>query len=227
MSSIQNTDSREGKDKENAGRGASARNANPVYELFVLSELMMGPQHGYRLPVILQRILGPFHRLSWGTLYPLIRRLEQQGLITSESEPEARTAGAKLALAHSPTPERGQPRKIYAPTDAGRTRFFALMLDPGEYTSDYPDLFVIKLSKFSLLTPSQQLTVLQQYREYLHILRAHYHTGSQQVLTNPGIGDAERPYILQIADHHIHRCDAELAWLDKRIASLTTETEKE
>jgi DNA-binding PadR family transcriptional regulator len=176
---------------------------------------MMGPQHGYKLPVIMQRILGPFHRLSWGTLYPLIRRLEQQGLITSESEQKAT----------SHVPERGQPRKIYAPSEAGRTRFFALMLDPGEYTPDYPDLFAIKLSKFSLLTATQQLLVLQQYREYLHVLRDHYHTGSRRVLTHPDIGDEERPYILQIADHHIHRCDAELAWLDNRIASLTTEKE--
>jgi DNA-binding PadR family transcriptional regulator len=226
MASTQNTDGQDA--GESAGRGASGRNANPVYELFVLGELIRGPQHGYRLPVILQRILGPFHRLSWGTLYPLIRRLEQQGLITSESEPKAGTAGAgkqSLTLSRPSTSERGQPRKIYSPTDAGQTRFFALMLDPGKYTSDYPDLFAIKFSKFSLITPAQQLLILQQYREYLSILRDHYHSGIQRVLTNPGIGDDERPYILQLADHHIHRCDAELSWLDNRIASLTAENE--
>jgi DNA-binding PadR family transcriptional regulator len=206
MSSTHNIGDHEA--EENKGRGASGRNANPVYELFVLGELIMGPHHGYRLPLIMQRMLGPFHRLSWGTLYPLIRRLEQQGLITSENEPKAT----------SHVLERGQPRKIYVLTEAGRTRFFALMLDVGEYTPDYPDLFAIKLSKFSLLTPAQQLIVLQQYREYLQILRDHYHNGIQQVSTNPGISDDERPYILQIADHHIHKCDAELAWLDMRIA---------
>ncbi|SRR6266700_64012 len=214
MSSIQNTGDQEaGESGEQGGRGASGRNANPVYELFVLGELMMGPHHGYRLPLIMQRMLGPFHHLSWGTLYPLIRRLEQQGLITSTSD--------QPSTGH--VSERGQPRKIYAPTEAGRTRFFALMLDPGEYTPDYPDLFTIKLSKFSLLTPAQQLLVLQQYREYLHILRDYYHNGRQLVLTNPGIGDDERPYIFQIADHRIHRCDAELAWLDNKIASLIEE----
>src|SRR5581483_324061 len=135
MSSSHHTDNHEA--EENKGRGASGRNANPVYELFVLSELMMGPHHGYRLPIIMQRILGPFHRLSWGTLYPLIRRLEQQGLIRSESE--------QRSVEH--VSERGQPRKVYYLTEAGRTRFFSLMLDPGDYTSDYPDLFTMKLSK--------------------------------------------------------------------------------
>lgn len=220
MSSSHHTGNHE--PEENKGRGASGRNANPVYELFVLSELMMGPHHGYRLPIIMQRILGPFHRLSWGTLYPLIRRLEQQGLITSESEPKMAGAQEQKLTSRSTRSsvlERGQPRKIYVLTESGRTRFFALMLDPGEYTPDYPDLFTIKFSKFSLLTPAQQLVVLQQYREYLQIVLDHYQNGIQQVSTNPGINDDERPYILQIADHHIYRCEAELAWLDKRIAA--------
>ncbi len=188
MPPIQNTDNHE--TDESKGRTASGRNANPVYELFVLGELMMGPQHGYRLPLIMQRILGPFHRLSWGTLYPLIRRLEQQGLITSESDPKI--LEAKLPPSISSVPERGQPRKIYVLTEAGRSRFFTLMLSPDEYTPDYPDLFAIKLSKFSLLSPAQQLTVLQQYRAYLQILHDHYFTGRQQVPQNPGIRDDER-----------------------------------
>lgn len=191
---------------------ASGRNANPVYELFVLGELMRGPQHGYRLQMIMQRILGPFHRLSWGTLYPLIRRLEQQGLITSTVEAEA----------GEHTGERGQGRKIYSPTPAGRDRFFALMLERGEYTPDYPDLFTMKLSKFPLITVEQRLLILQQYRAYLSTLREHYAAGSQQLTKNPGIGKDELPYLLQIAEHHIRKFDAELAWLDDMIQNMET-----
>src|SRR6266581_2037840 len=144
-----NTQPEEPKDR---GRTTGGRSPNPAYELFVLGELTGSPQYGYKLHGIIQRILGPFHRLSWGTLYPLIRRLEQQGLITSEIE-----------LRDTTQEEGGQSRKIYRLTENGRARFFALMLDPGEYNADYEDLFAVKLYRFSLLTSAQQLVVLQQY----------------------------------------------------------------
>jgi DNA-binding PadR family transcriptional regulator len=184
---------------------------NPVYELFVLGELMSGPQYGYRLHAIIQRILGPFHRLSWGTLYPLIRRLEQHGLIRSTAERRRTDAVPE---------ERGQPRKQYILTEPGRTRFLALMLDPGTYSPDYPDLFAVKLTKFGLLTPPQRLVVLHQYRTYLQVLRDHYERGRVMVRENPGISDQERPFILQLADYHIHTLGTQLAWLDRNIAEL-------
>src|SRR5258708_36052286 len=121
-------------------RAASGRHTHPVYELFVLGELMKGPHHGYKLHEIIQRILGPFQRLSWGTLYPLIRRLEQQGLLISEMEQQP--AGF--------SGERGPQRKVYRLTDDGRERFFALMLVPGEYSRVISEWFGIKLSKFAL-----------------------------------------------------------------------------
>ncbi len=186
---------------------ASGRNANPTYELFVLGELMRGPQHGYKLQAIMQRILGPFHRLSWGTLYPLIRRLEQQELITSEVE----------AI------EQG--RKAYALTQAGRERFYALMLERGDYTSEYPDLFTMKLSKFTFITAEQRLEILRQYREYLTTLREHYATGSVELRMNPRIGRDELPYILQIAERRLRTSDAELAWLDEMIERITKNEE--
>src|ERR1051326_2752080 len=192
-------------------RSTGGRSPNPAYELFVLGELMSGPQYGYRLHSIIQRILGPFHRLSWGTLYPLIRRLEQQGFLSSEIDVRDTTA---------PQGEGGQPRKAYRITESGRERFFVLMLDRGEYNPDYEDLFAVKLYRFSLLTPVQQLAVLQQYCEYLAAMREHYSSGSRRVVANPGISEQERPFILQLSDYHIHSFDAKLAWLDERIAAL-------
>jgi hypothetical protein len=72
-----------------------------IYELFVLSELMVQPMSGSFLHETARRILGPFRPLSWGIISPLLRRLEQQGLVTSVIE--QRRAGL-------PPPGRGQPR---------------------------------------------------------------------------------------------------------------------
>ena len=56
-----------------------------LYELVVLGELIGGPHHGYLLREILGKIFGPFRQISWGALYPLIHRLEQQGLIAPQA----------------------------------------------------------------------------------------------------------------------------------------------
>src|SRR5581483_4249669 len=197
-------------------QGSGGRSPNPAYELFVLGELMAAPQYGYKLHAIVHRILGPFHRVGWGTLYPLVRRLEQQGLITSEIEKQQTDPNRG---------ERGQQRRIYQITEVGRARFFNLMLEPGEYSQDYADLFVIKLTKFNFLTPAQRLAVLQQYREYLSILRDHYYTGQSRVTSHPGITEQERPFILQTGDYRVYTLDAELTWVDSRIASLTKDKE--
>ena len=69
-----------------------------------------------------RRILGPFRPLSWGIISPLLRRLEQQGLV--ESVIEQRWAGL-------PAARRGQPPRSYALTPAGRERFLSLLLTPG------------------------------------------------------------------------------------------------
>lgn len=199
----------------NEEQAAGGRNANPVYELFVLGELMTGPHHGYRLYEIIQRILGPFQRLSWGTLYPLIRRLERQGLLVSEAidRPADLSEG------------RGPQRKAYRITATGRERFFALMLDPDEYGRDASDMFAIKLSKFAFLAATQQLVVLQQRRAYLAALRYYYASGMNKLKANTAISKEELPYLLQIPDYHIHKCDAELEWIESKIASLAAEKE--
>ena len=205
----------ENSSEKNEEQAASGRNANPVYELFVLGELITGPHHGYRLYEIIQRILGPFQRLSWGTLYPLIRRLEQQGFLVSEvgQHPAHFSEG------------RGPQRKVYRITERGRERFFTLMLEPGEYGRDYAEVFTIKLSKFSLLSATQQRVILQQRRDYLSALRDHYAHGTNQLKANTAISKEELPYLLQIPDYHIHKCDAELAWIESKIASLAEEKE--
>lgn len=75
--------------------------------LSVLSQLKI-PTYGYALAETLQH---RGMRIEPGTLYPLLRRLEKQGLLTSEWE----TSGTK-------------PRKYYALSDTGK-RVFELLCD--------------------------------------------------------------------------------------------------
>jgi DNA-binding PadR family transcriptional regulator len=199
-----------GQESSSSGKQDSspeARRSNPVYELFVLGELMSGPKYGYKLNEILNRILGPYQQLSWGTLYPLIRRLEREGLATV-------TVGQRQQ--GFPVVERGQPRRTYAITEAGRERFFALMLHHQNFTY-HPGFFAVQLTKFEYLTPEQRLTILRHYRDSLQALRAFYQKMRPLMTRNPELHEAELPFLLQLVDYRIHMLDAELSWFDQAI----------
>ena len=173
---------------------------------------MVQPLHGYLLHEIINMILGPFHRLSWGTLYPLIRRLEHEGFIASQVQKRRK---GPLQV------ERGPARKVYTLTETGRARFLALMLDPGDYNPDYPNLFAMKFTKFGYLTPSQRLAVLEHYRTFLLTLRDHYRTVGSQVEHNPEILEIERHYIERLVEYRVGTLEQELTWLVSQITDTT------
>ena len=61
------------------------------------------------------RILGPFMPLSWGTLYPLIQRLEHDGLIASPTAQEPQDFPGKqrgTSAPVSPSPPPGHAKKM-------------------------------------------------------------------------------------------------------------------
>jgi len=78
-----------------------------VLEMVLLRVLLEGPTYGYNLvSEIASRSEGELE-VKEGTLYPLLYRLEEQGLVGTEWE----------------TPARGNPRKYYRLTAAGHSAF--------------------------------------------------------------------------------------------------------
>ena len=77
-----------------------------INELLILEQLGRGPLHGYQVVLEIEERSGGFFQFNHGTLYPILHRLDKEGLIVGRwSDPEA-----------------GRPRKEYALTAAGRTR---------------------------------------------------------------------------------------------------------
>ncbi len=182
-----------------------------MYELFVLSELMEQPLHGYVLQSIIGNAIGPTRHMSWGALYPLMRRLEDEGYI----EPYDGAGDSGEAVEKG-----GRQRKVYCITEAGRDRFYALMLEPGAYDADYSDLFSIKLASFSQITPAQRRAILEHYRGYLRFTSDYLRTARQGIPSNPHIPERERPYIVRTIDHRLHVTGADMGWIDGEIARL-------
>jgi DNA-binding PadR family transcriptional regulator len=124
-----------------------------MYELVILMFLMRTPMHGYLIASILNDIIGPFARVSYGRLYPLLTKLQSQGLVR--------------ALPASADEHPGDRRhRTYEITPAGRNRFRTLMLDTTSNPGDYQTLFWMKVQVLDFLRPSERFYLIDHYLTY-------------------------------------------------------------
>jgi DNA-binding PadR family transcriptional regulator len=117
----------------------------------VLGFLIDQPMHGYALKRALSPALPPEQQMNDGILYPLLRKLESEGLVRKREE---RGRG-------------GRARHVFHPTAKGR-RAFEQWLASGEDESDevtYDFLlghpFLTKCLFFSKLAPDDMITKLE------------------------------------------------------------------
>ena len=81
--------------------------------LLVLHVLTRGTSHGYAIARAVEQQSDDALRMGEGTLYPVLRTLEQDGLVTSEWE----------------TADSGPARKVYRITTAGRAELTRRLRD--------------------------------------------------------------------------------------------------
>src|SRR4029078_5457626 len=93
-----------------------------VLELAVLGLLQENPMHGYELRQRLSGVLGTFHAISYGSLYPCLKDLEARGLLVEDGS----AAGAPLSG------KRG--RIVYRLTAEGKEHFQSLIDEAGPDT---------------------------------------------------------------------------------------------
>jgi DNA-binding PadR family transcriptional regulator len=124
-----------------------------MYELVILMFLMRTPMHGYLIASILNDIIGPFARVSYGRLYPLLTKLQSQELIR-----------ALPAAADGHSSDRRH--RTYEITPAGRDRFRTLMLDTTSNPGDYQTLFWMKVQVLDFLRPSERFYLIDHYLTY-------------------------------------------------------------
>ena len=89
----------------------------------VLSVLGDGPLHGYGLAKEIERRSGGFFTGSWGSLYPALQRLENDGLIEGVWEPYPPQGKRRRRVYRLTTQGRSAAKQA-----AGRWRQFALRI---------------------------------------------------------------------------------------------------
>ena len=191
-----------------------------MYEHIVLAQLMHGPMHGYRIAKIINDMIGPYARLSYGRLYPLLAKLVQSGLIEEVSEGK----GEKEAQSHD------RNLRSYKITDAGRQRFLFLMSDTGSNPGDYDKLFMHKVSAFAFIRPAERLRLIDHYINYCQTHVFHMQSETEELVRrvsmteewqsdtpaqahdSPHMDHESLEYIVGNMRHLIDQWEREIAW---------------
>lgn len=190
-----------------------------MYEFIVLAQLMHGPAHGYLIAKIINDMIGPYARISYGRLYPLLTKLEQSGLIEAVSDGKSGKEG-----------QHDRNLRIFRITDAGRVRFLLLMNDTSSNPGDYAKLFMHKVSAFAFIRPAERLRLIDHYIAYCqaHVLHMQaeaedlvrtvammeeWHRDSPDLAHGfPRLDDESLDYIVSVMQHSIDQWEREIAW---------------
>ncbi|MFI6758193.1 PadR family transcriptional regulator [Micromonospora sp. NPDC050417] len=177
-----------------------------MLELAILGLLQESPMHGYELRKELAAKLGAIRAaISYGSLYPTLRRLQAAGWIAEATETSVTTE-----LVPALTSRRG--RVVYKITAEGKERFAELIAQTGPET--YEDTgFGVHFAFFARTDQATRLRILEGRRRKIEERRE----GLRDVLGRA----AERldAYTLELQRHGLDACEREVRWLEELIAN--------
>jgi DNA-binding PadR family transcriptional regulator len=175
-----------------------------MLELAVLGLLKERSMHGYQLKKSLSETLGPFWQVSYGTLYPTLKRLSTQGAVEQVF----------------PKTQVGRRRNVYRITDQGEEVFAELLSSSGDQLGD-DNGFRVRLAFFRYLKPESRIGVLERRRAALM-------TRLGELRQRIAAYRAERPdgYTMTLMRHGMDSTERDITWLDELIEAERRATPK-
>ncbi len=177
-----------------------------MLEMAILGILHEAPMHGYELRKQLALKIGAMRAaISYGSLYPTLRRLQSGGWITEAGETSADDDAVPPL-----TSRRG--RVVYKITAEGKERFQELLAHTGPETFDDPG-FGVHFAFFARTDAEIRLRILEGRRRRVEERRE----GLREVLARA----AERvdAYTLELQRHGLDAAEREVRWLEELIAN--------
>lgn len=177
-----------------------------MLELAILGLLHESPMHGYELRKQLATKLGAIRAtISYGSLYPSLRRMQASGWITEAGETP--TTDAEMPPL---TSRRG--RVVYKITAEGKEQFQTLLEQVGPEAYD-DAAFGVHFAFFSRTDCETRLRILEGRRRKIEERRE----GLRDVLARA----AERldSYTLELQRHGLDAAEREVRWLEELIAN--------
>jgi DNA-binding PadR family transcriptional regulator len=187
----------------------SKRRPPNLLGLAVLGLLHESPMHPHAISVELrERGLDRSFKLKTGSLYDVVRSLEQAGWITVQ---DTVRIGSR--------PER----TVYAPTELGNQEFVRwldeLLREPAE---EFPR-FASAITYIGALTPARAVAALRERTQRLaHIINELRETHEAD-LKSLAAEHKPRLFVLE-AEYAIHMVEAELNWVEKTIREIESGT---
>ena len=173
-----------------------------MIELAVLGLLKERPMHGYQLSRELGESLGGLWRVSYGSLYPTLRRLERDGAIESEAGDQR---GARR-------------KKVYRITPSGEQLFLELLQEAPQDTQSEDARFRMRLAFFRYLPPETRIRLLERRRQALQqrLVRI-----AESLATGRAGAD---DYGRALVEHNRTSTESDIAWLERLIAAERAKT---
>lgn len=167
-----------------------------VLEFAVLGLLHEAPLHGYELRKRLNATLGALRAFSYGSLYPCLKTLAANGLVTEHTE-EAAASGKRS-------------RVVYQLTADGKEHFAGLLDESGPSAWD-DDGFGVHFAFFGRTDAATRLRILEGRRSRLEERVA----GFRSALAR----SRERvdSYTLALHQHGLESVEREVRWLSELI----------
>ncbi len=171
-----------------------------MYELIILSLLMRAPFNGYLIVKIANDQIGPWAKISSGSLYPLLNRMEREGLIAVLPQPDEAAANNRNS-------------RVFTITDEGRRRFHQLLLDMSSASGDYQRIFRFKMISLDLIQPAERLLLFNHYVNYCQMTILHIQNEMADLGHEITEYDVFRNNVLNVMRHVEQQWQAELAWV--------------
>jgi DNA-binding PadR family transcriptional regulator len=161
-----------------------------MLELAVLGLLKERTMHGYQLKKRLSETLGGFWQVSYGSLYPALKRLQREGAVEMVFSKE----------------EVGRRKNVYRVTPKGEELFRSLLEETGAEASE--DKFQVRLAFFRYLRPETRIGVLERRRAYLQARLA------QLERSFSDYRERSDGYTLSLMRHGVEAAEHDIRWLD-------------
>jgi DNA-binding PadR family transcriptional regulator len=177
------------------------KKAPSVLELAILGLLKEQPMHGYELRKQLSQKLGFFWTVSFGSLYPTLKKLERRGVVEV-------TGSGEVA---------SRRRLVYSITPRGEDEFLELLAESAGSTWE-EEKFPLRLAFFRYLKPETRIRLLERRKLYLEDKLDFGRASLRRSLERKG-GARTDSYTLSLMRHGLDTTERDIAWLDELIAT--------
>ncbi len=165
-----------------------------MLELAILGLLKERPMHGYELKKRLSYMLGHFWTVSYGSLYPALKRLEKGGSIE-------RAYAVK---------EKTRNRNVFRITPRGEKAFMRMLKADISAAAD-TEKFDLRMAFFQYLEPEARLELLELRKQFL----------ADQVAKFKAYRSSNKDedlYRTGLLRHKANQAKSDIRWLDRLMA---------